>query len=210
MAAPFTVRVGLIAAALVLAASSASRAAERLVVRTYVDVNVAPREIAAARTVAAAILKSAHLDTTWRDCTGGCADPLAPNELVVRLVAAPEEAEAGVLGASLVDVQAKMGTLATIYADRVESMATRAGSDRPTLLGRAIAHELGHLLLGTSAHAAFGLMRARWSDRELQRNIASDWLLSPREAALVRRGLAARRIPERLAMSHSETQNAPP
>jgi hypothetical protein len=210
MAASVPVHVRLMAAALLLATSSASHAEDRLVVRMYLDVKVAPREMAAAEIVAAAILASAHLQTAWRDCATSCPDVLGPSDVVVRIVAAPEKTQAGVLGSSLVDVEAKMGTLATIYADRVETMAARAGVDAGTLLGRAIAHEIGHLLLGTSAHAAAGLMRARWSDRELQRNLASDWRLSARETALVRRGLAARRIPERLAMFRSKTQALSP
>ena len=35
------------------------------------------------------------------------------------------------------------------------------------LLGTVIAHELGHLLLSTNSHSAFGIMRANWSAKEL-------------------------------------------
>jgi hypothetical protein len=34
------------------------------------------------------------------------------------------------------------------------------------LLGAAIAHEVGHLILGASAHSAYGVMAQRWSERE--------------------------------------------
>jgi hypothetical protein len=37
----------------------------------------------------------------------------------------------------------------------------------PTLLGHAIAHELGHLFLGTNSHSPTGLMRARWQSDDL-------------------------------------------
>jgi hypothetical protein len=31
-----------------------------------------------------------------------------------------------------------------------------------------MAHELGHLLLGSNAHSMFGIMRSHWSGEELQ------------------------------------------
>jgi hypothetical protein len=35
------------------------------------------------------------------------------------------------------------------------------------ILGHAMAHELGHLLLGTKAHSPGGLMRAHWTREDL-------------------------------------------
>ena len=74
------------------------------------------------------------------------------------------------LGCSLVDTRmARAGSLATVCVDRVHWVASQAaptprGSGR--LRGRA--HEIGHRLLGTNAHAASGLMRAVWSRAQLQ------------------------------------------
>ena len=59
--------------------------------------------------------------------------------------------------------RAGIGVLATIYFDRVMWLAHEAGTDSRVLLGRAIAHELGHLLLATTTHGPVGLMRAHWS-----------------------------------------------
>ena len=44
-----------------------------------------------------------------------------------------------------------------------------------TLLGRAMAHEIGHLLMGRAAHAVRGLMRPRWTRAEVARNVKADW-----------------------------------
>ena len=81
----------------------------------------------------------------------------------------------GSLGYALVALEQGRGTLATIYLDRIRSIARRTGVDAGRLIGRAIAHEIGHLLLGTSRHSAAGLMRARWSDREVQLDFQTDW-----------------------------------
>jgi hypothetical protein len=37
------------------------------------------------------------------------------------------------------------------------------------ILGNVMAHELGHLLLGSSSHAGMGIMRAHWQGEELRR-----------------------------------------
>jgi hypothetical protein len=90
--------------------------------------------------------------------------------------------------------------LATVYVDRVEWLASQAqcdgatipGCTAATVLGLAVAHELAHLLLGTNAHGATGLMRAAWSRSELQRNDPADWILTTGESHAMIRALRQR------------------
>jgi hypothetical protein len=51
------------------------------------------------------------------------------------------------------------------------------------LLGRILAHELGHVLLNSSAHAESGLMRARYQATDVVRVPASAYTLDPFERA---------------------------
>jgi hypothetical protein len=67
--------------------------------------------------------------------------------------------------------------------DRVQAIAQRTSIPSGSLLGRAIAHEVGHLLLGTNAHAPRGLMREIWTDAELALERREDWLFAPSERA---------------------------
>ena len=48
----------------------------------------------------------------------------------------------------------------TIDPRLVGAVAAQAEADPSLVLGRAIAHELGHLLIGTTRHSTHGLMRA--------------------------------------------------
>jgi hypothetical protein len=96
------------------------------------------------------------------------------------------------LGYSLVNTQAGEGKLATMFVDRVEWLAKQAGTDPAMLLGFAITHEIGHLLLGTNAHASSGLMRAVWSRRELQHSRVGDWIFRSTEAWRMRSALLTR------------------
>jgi hypothetical protein len=182
---------GSLVANVLLLASSAG-AAERLVVRTYDTVGLAVIEKTSARDALEEILRDAGLQLLWRDCPpGGCTDPRGSSELVVRIVSAPKRAASGSLGFAVVDIEQRTGTLATVYADRIKSIARRTGGNAGRLIGRAMAHEIGHLLLGTSQHSASGLMRAHWSDREVRRNLEPDWALAPQDIAMLRRGQVA-------------------
>jgi hypothetical protein len=166
-------------------------------VRVYNAAVVPAADQAVALRAAATILSAAGIGTSWLPCgdvapgmnATVCNTPLESSELSVRLVRLPGTASARgelQLGYSLVDTTAGAGTLATIYADRVAWLAGEAGADTPTLVGFAIAHEIGHLLLGTNAHSGTGLMRAVWSRAELRRNAAADWLFGRSEAARMR------------------------
>ena len=71
------------------------------------------------------------------------------------------------LAHALIDSRTRTSVLATVFIDRTRRVAADLGLDHRVLLGRAIAHELGHLLLATPTHGSAGLMREVWSRSEL-------------------------------------------
>jgi len=184
----------------------ASAFALLLLVRTYDVAGLAARDMSAAREVSRHILHGAGVDIGWRSCpdartppaedTRGCDDRPRPDELVLRIISSLETRGSSqqiyTLGYSYVDTGVATGTLATIFEDRVEQFAQDAGVAASTLLGRTMAHEIGHLLLGTNAHQPRGLMRASWPAKLLQRQFDSDWVFSPHEAERMRDNLARR------------------
>jgi hypothetical protein len=178
-----------IAAAALLTTGTESPAAERLLIRTYNNAGVTALEMTRGRDIAGAILQGAGVQAVWRDCSAACVETIGPREAIVRIVTAPEGVMPESLGYALIDLQQGSGTLATVYADRIDAVASRTGVDAGTLLGRAVAHEIGHLLLGTAGHSACGLMRALWSDLELQRDLAADWTFDPADVARIGKGL---------------------
>ena len=177
-----------------------------VVIRTY-DTSAAVSDLSPALAAAAAILEDAGVGVTWLNCDvvfvlrddNPCLAPLTANELAIRFVRLrPHLAEDVVtLGDSLIDTRLRAGSLATIYVNRVATLAGRCGVDVQTLLARAVAHEIGHLLLGTSAHASSGLMRAAWSRASLRRGRAEDWTFTVRDAHSMREsGPHAERPPD--------------
>jgi hypothetical protein len=191
---------------------AAAPLADQVAVRTYNLFGVAPRELATALETARAIISGAAVDVVWREC-GPCEEAADPRELIVRIMAAPAQGEPESLGYSLVDVKQRNGTLATIFANRVESLATAAAFDPGVLLGRTIAHELAHLLIGTTEHSTHGLMRAHWDAFELARDLPQDWVLSRGEGTRMRRGLVAGarrpRVPAMVVAADGELRQGP-
>jgi len=162
-----------------------------LAVRVYDAYGLPAATLDKAHAAVDRILKEADLRVTWETCP--CGERVGPAELVVRISAAPAASDSGSLGFSFVDVDRRAGTLATVFADRVRVLSRLTGVDEGVLLGRAMAHEIGHLLLGTHDHARSGLMRGRWDARELQRNQPWEWTLSRKDGAAMREALVRRR-----------------
>jgi hypothetical protein len=164
----------------------------------YYKHSVSHEEFRAARDLAGSILDRAGIAVLWLRCgvDGHDRGPVAPechrapvrHELILHVVPAFDmnaTLHGQSLGFSLIDGPAARGTVATVYADRVARLARSVGADEHRLLGRAIAHEIGHLLMGHSGHSTHGLMRAVWSRQELRRNAPEDWAFSDEDATLL-------------------------
>jgi len=89
---------------------------------------------------------------------------------------------------------------ATVFHERVSAMVPRTKPGlEGVILGHVIAHELGHLLLGTNAHAPFGLMAAGLSSVQLERAACGLVEFWPAEAAAIRAEVLRRSNESRLA-----------
>ena len=171
-------------------------------VRSYTH-GLSPETLRVVRGAVDEAFSQAGIVVSWLDCgtdsstpdqvPGDCSQPLRPREVVVRVVAAGKVHainDQAALGYSLIDRRRASGTLATVYLDRVAALARRGRVETADLLARAIAHEIGHLFLGTNAHASHGLMRAVWSCPELRRNAVADWTFSNEEGETMRAHLS--------------------
>lgn len=162
---------------------------DTVIIRVYDSAGVTPRDRTAALKVAGTILSRAELEATWIVCTPsrdgksqpGCDAAPAAHELVVRLTYSSPTGEDGnsrAFGYSLIDASTSTGTLSTVFVDRVDWLASTGKAVRADVLGRAIAHEIGHQILGSNAHSPRGLMRETWTAEELTRNRPDDWQFS--------------------------------
>jgi hypothetical protein len=168
-------------------------------IRTFNYAAVAGGQMSDAQSEATHIFKGAGISLEWIECrvpgTGAgmaCSEPLLTGrDLMLRLVdRVPVTGERVVaLGESMLDREQRGGVLMTIDLFPVRAVAEKTATAVSTLLGRAIAHEIGHLLLGSAEHPRLGLMRALWSHEELRGLKPAHWGFSSREAAQMRETL---------------------
>ena len=174
-----------------------------LVVRLYDAAGVPAHDLKVAAATAADAIRKTKIDVEWIVCPSpsvdainhwpGCHDVPDQGELFVRISRSPSVAvDKRTLGYAFLDTAHAEGALATVFTDRIDALAKDAAVDHSALLGRAIAHEIGHLLLGTNSHSEVGLMRARWSVSELKLGFPRDWVFSRDEATRMRDRLSER------------------
>lgn len=169
-------------------------------VRIFNQIGAPNDDLRDAMSEAADILQTVGLELVWVDCSdnadppSSCRRPPRLAEMIVRLGPGPSMgAERNVaMGYALVVRNGSPASFATVFDDLVRAVARRAAVDHRRLLGRAIAHEIGHLLLNDNQHASRGLMRAGWSQAEMRLNSRSDWMFGEVEALRIRAAIAAR------------------
>jgi len=186
------------------AAAADSQAAYPVTVRVYDRAGLDAATTRTALATSEVALRSASVTVRWEECAVGslvggvtarCDAPLA-GEYVVRIVRTADGSGRGghALGDALVDIATGSAVFATIYFQRVQRLSQSAGADEGELLGHAIAHELGHLLLASHVHSGQGLMRPVWRERELRRRRDDDWQFSAQDAAAIRARVEAARL----------------
>jgi len=181
-----------------LTATTGSAETRRVVVRVYeTGIGDVALRTAAIRT-AASIVEMAGVFVEWYDCTDNgrrpvCQDARRSGNFIARIMptltpgaplrklsveALGAQGDGPPLGFAVVDPDTHAGKMATVFHDQVQAVARRTGVARSELLGRALAHEVGHLLLGVRGHSRGGIMRAVWTDDELTRDRPDDWLFA--------------------------------
>ncbi len=127
------------------------------------------------------------------------AAPAQSDELNVIIAATPfHEATAGALGYV---IKSSVGESAYVVWSRVIPWIAYS---RPAfeILGRVMAHEIGHLLLDDGTHSDIGLMRAKWSGVDLHWKSVGVFFLTAEEQTQIRRRLLRR--------AANDAQPAPP
>ena len=154
-----------------------------LCIRLYNRADVSPQILDRAAEEATRILATAAVDIVWQqgpadspearafDQTGRGKGqhpkPDTRNYLVVNIRRGdPASAFPGALGFALPDAQ--IGVHATIFYDRIERLTQLVIITVPKMLGHVMAHEIGHVLLGSTEHSSAGIMKARWDRSDFQ------------------------------------------
>jgi len=190
-----------------LAQGDVSEAVPRpfLCIRLYNLADVTPQTLDRAAEEATRILASAAVDIVWQqpaespeahafDQTGHGQGqhpkPDARNYLVVSIRRGDPSAFPGALGFAL--PHAQIGVHATIFYDRIEQLTQRVVITVPKMLGHVMAHEIGHVLLGSREHSPAGIMKAIWDSTDFQYDPAARMEFTPEQRRVMRKRASVR------------------
>jgi hypothetical protein len=167
-------------------------------VRVYNYTRFSKGLLGQAESDAAGIFRAVGVEVVWTNCNPAgddlaedspCAQFLGPLQLRVRVLpdipAAPGTAERP-LGVALGK------NMASVSLRRVREEAGRCQVMPQVVLGPVLAHEIGHLLLGSEGHSATGIMRAHWQPEDYAPPYLRTLGFTPEQALTIRAEVRAR------------------
>jgi len=189
-------------------AVAASETSPAITIRTRNYAGVAPNILTDAEEVATGIFRSAGIETRWADVVLTAEKSLEKS--AVRPARTPVDFQVSIFPRVMSDrlniPDNVMGlapgsgpdrTIIYIFDRNVEArfwrLLSACGSGRigrqvskAQILGHAIAHEVGHLLLNQQGHSAYGIMRGVWSFADFLEMTRGMLLFTPQQRELLR------------------------
>jgi hypothetical protein len=160
-----------------------------MTVLVYNQTEASAAILAGAEREAGRILGDAGLRALWLDCLdrhsaadlqGLCSRPREPADVVLRLLPgpAPKGLQDTLFGITF------LPTLASVYYEYAVRLAS-SDKEVPIILGCAIAHEVGHLLLGPNSHSGGGIMHGEWGPKEFRLALMGGLLFTSQQSKVI-------------------------
>jgi hypothetical protein len=175
----------------------------QVAISVYDYAHVSTGLLAAAEEDARRVFRQAGVETVWATCfpkpekaeSDGCY-PVDANHLMLKIlpraIAAHVRERGDVLGTAIVDEKG-VGFYAYVFYDHVQRLAEERKLGH-ALLGDVLAHEIGHLLLGSNSHSISGIMSAHWYGEELRQISEAAMLFAPSQSQMMRDRVASRQV----------------
>ena len=186
-------------------ANPATVTSPKTILRVYNYASVPPKVLARAEEETTIIFGEAGVLTLWLDCPismaefdryPACQQPSGPADLILRILprsmAEREPSDDSTLGFALPGRPGMPGRIANVFYHRVREVAWRGQYFEFQILGNAMAHEIGHLLLGSMNHSPTGIMKAKWNRMELHPTSLGFLQFTSEQAALMRHEVVSR------------------
>ncbi|MGA7929053.1 MAG: hypothetical protein WCA20_24020 [Candidatus Sulfotelmatobacter sp.] len=175
--------------------AAAQPARPRVTISVYNYAYVSTELLQAAEDEALRIFQQAGVQTFWVNClprpekveSNGCHFADATHlmlKILPHAISPQVRDRTNVLGDAFVDEKG-VGYYAYAFYDRVQRVAEEQRLSR-ILLGDVLAHEIGHLLLGSKSHSVSGIMSAHWNGEELRKISEGTMFFSPSQSSLMR------------------------
>jgi len=176
-----------------------------ITLRVYNYAHLAPALLTGSEEITTAIFKQAGVEVAWVDCPlspaqfeeyPACQEEMGTRDFALRILtrSAAEKLSTGdePLGFAPRCHEDERGCVLNIFYYRVDGLATQGRARSERILGHAIAHEVGHLLLGLNAHSPAGIMRGIWSRDDIQRMAWTYLLFTPDQCKRMHTNLRSR------------------
>jgi len=193
-------------AAAFLAVAAALRAGDArpaVTVRVVNEAGLDSRSLAQASNSVTRIFRDSGIDLIWMVCEDGPAvwgssDPChrgrGASEFWMNITASkPRQTSGEVLGFTVLD-EAGNGGSSGVHLPAVEELVTPGGARLGDILGAAMAHELGHLLLGADSHSLTGVITPHWGRPEMERISIGELNFARYQAKLLRERIERRTL----------------
>jgi hypothetical protein len=182
---------------------SAGRHALNIIVHVYDYARVSRATLAQAEEEATKIFNIAMIRVTWVGCQprtiamagdSRCRPPFGSADFVLRILPRsgfthPDFGDR-TLGFALPSTEARGGTMATVFYDRVERLVKSADPSLSHVLALVSAHEIGHLMLPPAGHSAWGIMCDEWTPNDLQAARSPYLVFTPEQSRLMRENVS--------------------
>ncbi len=132
--------------------------------------------------------------TNLGDVSGHIVVRICSKEMAKKLVR-----KDSVLGYVQPSREGELRRVATVFYHRMEELNAATHDTTAVVLGAALAHEVGHLLLGKGAHSPMGIMRCPWDSEELRAIRRGQLTFDQRQAESIVRAIGTRTSDRRIA-----------
>ena len=169
----------------------------QVIVSVYNDAQVPGDTLTRAEQKATSTFSRSGVDIHWLNCTHHetvpCNEVGGPQQLFLRITPniAPSLNDTA-FGIAFIGSD-ETGRNANVFWRRVKDFQQNSKADVSLILGSVMAHEIGHLLLGSNSHALSGIMRARWESDEFRRISMGSLLFLPEQGKRMRARLDQRK-----------------
>jgi hypothetical protein len=181
----------------VLLVAQTSQGLPQVTVCVYNDSDAPEQTVLKAEGIATRIFRETGVDMDWIDaarhsgktaCAGG---PAAGTSLILRIIPKPLTLTDTVFGVAFLSEDGS-GRYADVFYAPLQKLSGVRQVDASILLAHVVAHEIGHLLLGSNAHAHLGVMRSHWESGDLLRAAMGGLLFTSDESRRMRGRLLSR------------------
>ena len=155
-------------------------------VRVFNRAGIGRTEMRQAEAEAARVFRAAGVEIQWLDCQRmDCHQVPRANEFLLNIVPDGRTSTDFVFGVAFLGPNGE-GKYGDVFFRRIQAACAIDGRNLWRMLGTVIAHELGHLVLGSHAHSGAGIMMALWRDETLHHVEMGTLLFTKDQAVLMK------------------------